>query len=442
MEVTENPSKSHFTLVIIVVLFFNFVTTVCVCYDAKDKGSVKISDSFLDDKTISWSAGSFPIIPWDILHKSESFLRNHESGLNGISECNFNIAGFVKPEYLPLCEKLGMGAIVIIEKRDYWRKLTDREIDLAVKRTAEKIVDSKAVIGYYIADEPRASHFPYLAKAVAAVRKYAPGKIAYINLFPNYATSGTHEKSQLEVSSYTEYLEKFIKEVKPQILSYDNYMVQLSSDLKQIKRTAYYYTNLIEVRRIALKYDLPFWNVVSSNQIHPSTPIPSPANLRFQAYTTLAAGGRGITWYKYYTYDYAYAPVDKSNRKTLTWRYLQEVNRQIAVLGPTMNQLNSTGVYFTSPAPAGKLDVLPGKLIRKVQSDTPVMVGEFKHNDGTNYVMVVNLSLEKSAKFTLETTLPYKKIQIVSAEDGTLYQMDNKLGLWLVAGQGVLIKLS
>jgi hypothetical protein len=107
-----------------------------------------------------------------------------------------------------------------------------------------------------------------------------------------------------------------------------------------------------------------------------------------------------------------------------------------------MNQLNSTGVYFTSPAPAGKLDVLPGKLIRKVQSDTPVMVGEFKHNDGTNYVMVVNLSLEKSAKFTLETTLPYKKIQIVSAEDGTLYQMDNKLGLWLVAGQGVLIKLS
>jgi hypothetical protein len=55
--------------------------------------------------------------------------------------------------------------------------------------------------------------------------------------------------------------------------------------------------------------------------------------------------------------------------------------------------------------------------------------------------MVVNLSLERSAKFTLETIKSYKGMQIVSAEDGTLRPMDNEKGLWLVAGQGVLIKL-
>ena len=70
-----------------------------------------------------------------------------------------------------------------------------------------------------------------------------------------------------------------------------------------------------------------------------------------------------------------------------------------------------------------------------------MMVGEFKSNDGIDYVMVVNLSLQKSAKFVLKTVRAYEKMQIVSAEDGALRQMDNEKGFWLVAGQGVLIKL-
>jgi hypothetical protein len=53
---------------------------------------------------------------------------------------------------------------------------------------------------------------------------------------------------------------------------------------------AVYYRDLIEVGRVASKHGLPFWNVVASNQIRNFTPIPSPANLAFQAYTTLAAG--------------------------------------------------------------------------------------------------------------------------------------------------------
>lgn len=105
-----------------------------------------------------------------------------------------------------------------------------------------------------------------------------------------------------------------------------------------------------------------------------------------------------------------------------------------------MNRLTSIGVYFTSPS-VEALPVLPGKLVREVESDTPMMVGEFKSNYGTNYVMVVNLSLEKSAKFILKTISSYEKMQVVSAEDGTLRRMDNEIGLWLVAGQGVLIKL-
>ena len=71
-----------------------------------------------------------------------------------------------------------------------------------------------------------------------------------------------------------------------------------------------------------------------------------------------------------------------------------------------MSRLTSTGVFFSAPAPVDDLPLLPGKLVEAVACPTPVMVGEFKHANGEAYVMIVNLSLERSAKFTLTTRQP------------------------------------
>ena len=108
----------------------------------------------------------------------------------------------------------------------------------------------------------------------------------------------------------------------------------------------------------------------------------------------------------YWKGGYNYAPIDENEHKTLTWRYLQEVNRQAVMLGTIIKQLKSTGVYFTSPAPEPSLPVLPGEYVKSVESDAPMMVGEFTGKKGEHYVMVVNLSLEKSAKFVLNTITP------------------------------------
>jgi hypothetical protein len=206
----------------------------------------------------------------------------------------------------------------------------------------------------------------------------------------------------------------------------------------------------MEVRRAADKHGLPFWNVACCNRIRPGTVVPSPANLALQAYTTLAAGGRGLTWFKYQQGVYAYAPIDNSGRKTETWRYLQLVNRQVRTLGPVVNRLRSTGVSFTAPAPDKLLPLLPGRVVKAVRSassvgghgTTPaVMVGEFTDGDGADYVMLVNLSLERSANVKFETAKAYKARQVVSSEDGRLSPLDTERGHWLTAGQGVLVKL-
>jgi AraC-like DNA-binding protein len=87
------------------------------------------------------------------------------------------------------------------------------------------------------------------------------------------------------------------------------------------------------------------------------------------------------------------------------------------------------------------LPCLPGKLVESVSCPSPVMVGEFKHQNGRAYVMVVNLSLEKSASFTLKTKSPEEPVSIVSPIDGSIIPVNHNDSLWLTAGQGILLAL-
>ena len=388
----------------------------------------------------------YPILAWDPQHGWRQEIDQRKHGLSSIQECNFNIGGFVLPRDLPECEELGIKVIIAPDVPDIlvwmreWKHLSDEEIDARVKTMVDSAGDSPVVAGYFLTDEPGATCFPALGKAVSAVRKYAPGKLAYINLFPGYATIGAPDQSQLETESFTEYIERYVDEVNPQFISYDNYIVQYSNDLVIEERVPAYFSDLIEIRRIAIENGLPFWNIVSSNQIRPFTTIPSPANLRFQAYTTLAAGYRGLTWFTYYAHGYGYAPIGPDGEKNITWTYLQAVNHEVKTLGPLMNQLESSGLYFTSPAIAPNLPEGPGNVIETVESDVPLMVGEFVHEDGTAYAMIVNLSLEKSAKL-----IPMRDGEAVegvyfSPQDGRPLPINYDRGLWVVAGQGVLIK--
>ena len=323
-------------------------------------------------------SGDFPVLSWDLPQWSDAAFSSTEHGLSSLQKCGFNTAAFVRPHHLAEARKLGLWCIVA--PQDFpvpWRKLSDEQIESSVKQLVDSAGGSKAVIGYFLADEPGAPDFPSLAKAVAAVKRLAPGKLAYINLFPDYATLGAPDRSQLGTNSYSEYLEQYVAQVKPQFISYDNYRIAISNDQKDAAVAASYYQNLLEVRRVAMEHGLPFWNIVLSNRLRPDMPVPSPANLLLQAYTTLAAGAKGLTWYTYYSPGYDYTPIDKAGHPTATWSYLKMVNDQAKIVGATLRPLISTGVYFTPPLPAPALPQLPGKHVQAIACSSPLMVGEF-----------------------------------------------------------------
>src|SRR5688572_26586044 len=384
----------------------------------------------------------FSIMCWDGLRPGAARFDDPHVGIGSLKECGYTTIGFVRPEHLKTCEKLGLKAIVRPAGHPIkWPTLSDEQIFAVVKEMVDESRHSAAVVGYFIVDEPGVQQFPALGKAVAAVKKLAPGKLAYINLYPDYATIGAPSLSQLGTPNYTEYLERYVNEVKPQFISYDNYRILMSDDLRKPQVAESYFANLLEVRRVAQKHNLPFWNICSSNQIRPITPPPSPANFALQAYTTLAAGYHNLTWFTYYSRSYGYAPISKNGQRTATWTYLQMVNKQVATLGPIMRKLKSTGVYFTSPAPQKSLPMLPGKIIEAVESPTPLMIGEFEAADGTKYAMIVNLGLDRSSKIKIKTVGTPSTLQHFSPADGSQHPLEADNMLWLTAGQGVLILL-
>ena len=226
-----------------------------------------------------------------------------------------------------------------------WANVDEAAARKRVESLVAEVGKHPAVFGYNLRDEPPTAHFAELNKVASALRELAPGKWPYINLFPDYA-----ENWQLGATNYAEYLERFIETCKPKIVSYDNYSIFEDGSM----RTSYW-TNLESVRRACRKHGIEFWNIVLS-VAHFNYREPSAADLRFEAYTTLAYGGRGLAYFTYFAPqvgNYRGAPVDQFGNETPTWRHMQNVNLQVQKLGPTLLELSSDEVYHIGKVPSG-----------------------------------------------------------------------------------------
>jgi hypothetical protein len=392
-----------------------------------------------------FSSDTYSIMAWDFME--------HDDPLDFLVDCNFTIGGFLRPYDFKRAEDLGLRYFVDldlgIQKRNKHRRVyrdkSDEEIDNIIRMLVENSGKSDSILGYFIMDEPSSLDFPALGKAVKALKKYAPDKLAYINLFPNYATLSTLDQldSQLGTATYMEYLERYVNEVKPEFISFDNYMVQFSKDLNNHSRAKSYFDNLLDVREVGLKYDLPYWIIVSSHQIRNYTTIPSLANMLFQAYTALAAGYNGVTWYQFKQNGYNYSPIDAKGNKTTTWYYLKEVNRQILEVGNIINNFKSKSVYFTTPVFDVEYEKPAETFIKTIECDDPLMVGEFESESGELYVLLVNISLEKTVRFSLSLENSNQKIFRIAPDMDYLKNNlnDPKKVFSLNTGSGVLVKI-
>lgn len=317
-----------------------------------------------------------------------------------LAEANFTlvIGGFGAKDkqaiqkQIQLCEQYDLRLLI---------KTTDKK--------PEELLNSPACWGINLHDEPSAKDFSHLRTAVDKLRQTSPGKLTYINLFPNYAGS-----AQLGTDNYDQHVSRFVNEVEPDVLSMDHYpMMAPGADGRKG-----YCDNLEVMRTYSLQKKIPFWNFFNTMPYGPHYD-PTEAQLRWQIYTSLAYGARGVLYFCYYTpaggeFPKGGAIISRDDRRTRHYYEAQRINRAIKNLGPTLMKLTSTRVYRVEPKDNPSA-VLKGSPIRQLTAGD-YLVGEFVHEDGRKAVLLNNYDFAYSSWPTVTFEAPAEKVFEIDPE--------------------------
>ncbi|HUW62076.1 MAG TPA: hypothetical protein VMZ06_13830 [Candidatus Bathyarchaeia archaeon] len=271
--------------------------------------------------------------------------------------------------------------------------------------------------GYVLRDEPGASDFPALRLEVDAFRRARPGKLALINLFPNYC-----DLKRLGTGSYEEHVACFMEEVRPDVLCMDHYpLFKPGQDGRQA-----YCDNLDVMRRFSLANGVPFWNFFNTMPFGPHTD-PTEAQLRWQVYTSLAYGAKGVLYFCYYTplgdeFPKGGAIIGRDGRPTRHYDQAKRINAELKNLGPFLMKATSTGIRRLRPEddPAQVLAGTPIETISRAPEDPPndYLIGTFELTDGRAAVLLNNYRTEYSAWPTVEFRADLGRVMEVSKKTG------------------------
>ena len=204
-----------------------------------------------------------------------------------------------------------------------------------------------ALYSYFIVDEPNAARFPALGRLVSYLRERDPAHLAYINLFPTYASNEQLGNKGDLITAYQAHLRQYVDQVKPSLISYDHYQFAVGGDNPQ------YFLNLALIRRAVLEAGLPFLNIVQASTWAPSMRVPTGDELRYLVYTTLAYGGQGISYYIYTCPGHKGGIANADGTPTPLHDALKTLNRDFVAIARELQPLRSLGVYHAGMMPQG-----------------------------------------------------------------------------------------
>ena len=386
----------------------------------------------------SWQPDQFPVGYW----YGPPATHNNLEAWQTVADCNFTWAmggGYGvdgNKQMLDCCQQLGIKAL-LHDARINWQMTAGDNWQDSVGEVVADYSSHPALLGYYLRDEPNYELFAPLGEISQEFQKLDPKHVPYINLFPTYANV-----KQLGTPTYADHLDKFLSIVKPTVLSYDHYCLMKSGQDRQD-----YFENLGLIREYGLRYGVPPWNIILSIP-HFGYRDPTAAQMRWQVYTSLAYGMKGIMYFTYWTAkgweeEGHVAIVDSEGKPARLYPIIRQLNAEMKTLGPTLLGLTSTSVFHTGDIPPACARLGTGAIIR-LPDDAPLIIGFFEDGEGRQYAMIVNRDYENEVEFEA-TLLPHiVGVTEIPADDRLAMPErieEHKLQLRLDPGDGKLFKL-
>jgi len=426
----------------------------------------------------------FPIFAYDVPDKTKDLsasLRIIEKG--GINILiNGNLSWMPAPyKVKEAFEKLGNSklkwlAIITNEcNDDYITANSNDETNIQIKNYLKAFNDNY-VYGWNLWDEPgrnRKSCTPLnlvpnddnadINRMVKQIRSDSVfnKKLDFVNLFPTY-WEGTPD-----VKAYENYIDAFIssQEFKPRVLCFDHYPL-LKREFGGFRKD--YYSNLDIIRKKSIEYNIPFWMIIISSE-HLSYKKPTFEEIRFQVYSALAYGAKGIG---YYLYSKSWEEV--GYRSWILENFVdndtvvdslhgpffvpvKRLNEEIQTLGKTLLTLESIEIIHSSDYPNNQKDISQtlfkrnqsNSLIQEIlnngetNADPKILIGVFNKKNSSSskgkYLLIVNKDVRANSNFTITLNNSYYIFKFAK-ETGDSSQIENKntISLQISPGSGEL----
>ncbi len=322
----------------------------------------------------------------------------------------------------------------ISDDRSVPLSITTADARTLVQRALSAYGSYSSLAGFNLFDEPAAASYPSLGKALAVLRDLAPTLLPYANLLP-----GTG-------AGYDDYVNAFIQQVRPSLLSFDRYPLGTSSD------DAGYFQNWSQIRAHALAAGIPSW-VFIQTLAYGGHRQPTAAELAWQVNVSLAYGCKGIQYFTYWTPDpargegFGTALVTLDGELTDRYTAAQQLNLNwLAPVGKELKQLISQSVQHAneSPLPAGATGFTADSYLAAA-SGSPVVLGRFVGAIGANtrVLLVANRSHDATAVTRLTTGTSVSTVQLFDPATGTYgTRPAGFLDVSLAPGAAALYKLS
>lgn len=284
---------------------------------------------------------------------------------------------------------------------DWWPDKFDEERMTAVIRAINEDFGSHpAVAGYHVLDEPGV-YGPEEVKGSIAMhrlaKKLAPHLQHFVNLHPwhmtDLSTSGLMDRPNMR---YTDVLEEYAQLAELDYFCYDCY-----SQMKP-GETGFnmYFRNLEMYREAAKRRGIPYWTTLLCTE-HYNYRAPSMGDFRWQVNTAAAHGCKGLLWFYLYPSVESACPISITGRRTEAFYNMADVHHVfLDRYGDVLLHSELEEVWHVNRTFGGvKLfEDWADPLCFSSQTawDKGLILSRFRHEDGSLYYAMTNLSAEAS----------------------------------------------
>ena len=302
---------------------------------------------------------------------------------------NFVPTNSVDPKELELLRAAGLKCLASDERVIYANVKTIRDIS----HWLPEYIDREEVLGTFVWDEPSPLMMRICGAINAEIQRVAPHTFGFINLHPTYSD----QNEQRDGLTYEEYLEYFVQTASPRLICFDHY------PFLKGKITEDYFINLQAIRDCCNRHGLEFWSFLQTCSFCENV-TPTPAQVRWHAYTNIAYGAKGLFYFTYATVTHDHssvfgpAMVDAEGNPTERYYIAQSIDGYIQSIGKTLLHLRHRGVMFFNFAQKSTQEGFAG--LRAVTGGA-ALVGCFEDDRSARYVFLVNLSQTDRAQYEL-----------------------------------------